>query len=427
MKRAFVIRCRGRFAAPDEPPMPRPAILVVDDSPTILKLVQLVLTKAGHEVATADDGGAGLARARAERPSLILLDYLLPDRDGLEICAELAADESLRTLPVVLMSAKGEELSAKARHLPNVVDAISKPFSPEALLAVVTHVLEKHSGKGVEADPSIPLEITVDAAESVPVEVPVFPSDAALAGRLGAVSIADVYGLLALEGQSGQLTFSRDRTRLRLTLRDGRIYFANAEGVAEEFLLGRFLVEAGELTPAELAAAIEDRRSVPPVTGPSGLLGKYLVDRGLVTPPGLRKAVNLQTAALVFETLRWGNGLFWFEADAPAPLEAEEGAPGLTVDALLMEGFRRVDEWRVIERTVGDFDLIFVRNEERIAAVGRGTLTREEQTVLELVNGRHSVREVIAFSRMGSFDATKMLFRLLQARLIRRRTSPVAT
>jgi CheY-like chemotaxis protein len=407
--------------------MPRHTILVVDDSPTILKLVQLVLTKAGHDVTTADDGAAGLVCARTERPSLILLDYLLPERDGLDICADLAADESLRALPVVLMSARGEELDAKARHLPNVVDAISKPFSPDALLAVVTHVLEKHAGKEREPDPSIPLEITVDVADSAPVELPVFPSHAALAGRLGAVSIADVYGLLALEGQSGQLALSRDHTRLRVTLRDGRVLFASAEGVAEEFLLGRFLVESGELTPAELAAAIEDRRSVPPVTGPSGLLGKYLVDRGLVTPPGLRKAVNLQTAALVFETLRWGSGHFWFDADASAPTEAEEGAPGLAVDALLMEGFRRVDEWRVIERTVGDFDLVFVRNEERVAAVGRGTLSREEQAVLELVNGRHDVREIIAFSRMGSFDATKMLFRLLQARLIRRRTSPVAT
>jgi hypothetical protein len=93
---------------------------------------------------------------------------------------------------------------------------------------------------------------------------------------------------------------------------------------------------------------------------------------------------------------------------------------------MLLEGYRRVDEWRVIAGEISDLDEIFVRNETKIGDLPRGTLTREELGVLDEVDGRQSLREIVRKLRMGSFDVSKMFFRFRRARLIRKRVAPTA-
>src|SRR3954452_20006224 len=105
-------------------------ILIIDDSPTILNVVEVALSKAGFRVATAPSGAAGLALARAaeSKPALILLDYAMPDMDGAACCQALAADRTLASVPVILMVTKGDDLEEKLAKAPNVVDYITKPF-----------------------------------------------------------------------------------------------------------------------------------------------------------------------------------------------------------------------------------------------------------------------------------------------------------
>src|SRR6266545_6740075 len=129
-------------------PMAGETVLVIDDSPTILKVVQLVLTKAGFRVLTASDGEAGLAQARQVRPDLILLDFVMPRMNGYQVCRSLAADSSLRGIPVVLMSAKGDQVGERFVKVMGIVDYITKPFSPEAITAVVQHTIAKYSERG---------------------------------------------------------------------------------------------------------------------------------------------------------------------------------------------------------------------------------------------------------------------------------------
>ncbi|HEX4458644.1 MAG TPA: response regulator, partial [Polyangia bacterium] len=105
-------------------------VLVIDDSPTILKVVQLVLTKAGFSVYTAPDGEEGIARARAERPDLILLDFVMPKMNGYQVCRALAESPELKSIPVVLMSAKGDQVGERFVKVMGIVDYITKPFSP---------------------------------------------------------------------------------------------------------------------------------------------------------------------------------------------------------------------------------------------------------------------------------------------------------
>jgi DNA-binding response OmpR family regulator len=402
-------------------------ILVVDDSPTICKLVELSLTKAGYRVETARTGEGGIEAAQANAPELILLDFLLPDIKGDDVCRAISAQVKLAQVPVIVMSAKGDEIGECFADMPNVMNIISKPFSPEALLAVVTHTFEK-VGKKPGAAPVKGSDSRIDIASLIRGEgkddeegATKLDFDAALAGDLAVISIADVLLLLQDRGYTGTVALSHGRARLDIYLAQGRIDFASAHGAPEEFLLGRFLVSGGHVSEETLGKVIEDRKS----EGSKELLGAYLCARGLMSPTGLRKAMAKQTAALLFESLRWSSGHFSFRIEAELPAVAREAGLELAVDGLILEGLRRVEEWRVIEQEIGDFDMTFVRNEDKLASFGRGQLLREEAVIADLVNGRNTVRDLIQISKMGSYDVTQILFRLLRSKLVRRRVAPV--
>jgi CheY-like chemotaxis protein len=403
-------------------------ILVVDDSPTICKLVELSLTKAGYRVQTSRTGEGGIETAQAHPPDLILLDFLLPDVKGDDVCRAISGNVTLAQVPVIVMSAKGEDIGECFAVMANVKNIISKPFSPEALLAVVTHTLDKAGAKPASpeadggSDSRIDLEVLIpgeakDASEGSE------PRDfgAALAGDLAIVSIADVLLLLQDRGHTGTVNLSRGRARMDIHLGQGRVDFAGAHGVADEFLLGRFLVSGGHLSHKTLTQVLEERRR----DGNTELLGAYLCARGLLAPAGLRKAMAKQTAALVFESLRWGSGRFSFRPLGELPAHVREASLSLPVDGLILEGLRRVEEWRVIEQEIGNFDMTFVRNEDKLASFSRGQLLREEAAIADLVNGKNTVRDIIQISKMGSYDVTQVLFRLLRSKLIRRRVAPM--
>ena len=113
-------------------------ILAIDDSPTILRVVQTVLARAGYTVHTAADGEEGLRLAHELRPDLVLLDFVMPKMNGYQVCRALADAEDTRAIPVVLMSAKGDEVGERFVKVMGSVAYITKPFAPEQLLEVVT-------------------------------------------------------------------------------------------------------------------------------------------------------------------------------------------------------------------------------------------------------------------------------------------------
>jgi hypothetical protein len=86
-----------------------------------------------------------------------------------------------------------------------------------------------------------------------------------------------------------------------------------------------------------------------------------------------------------------------------------------------MEGFRRVDEWRVVEASLGSFDSGLQRDPMAIEALGIERLSRPEKRVLDTIDGERTVREIIAASHLSSFDACRILTQLIEARVVRRR------
>jgi CheY-like chemotaxis protein len=421
--------------------MPGGNLLVIDDSPTVLKVIELALVETGYTVTAASDDDVALALVRERRtlPDLILLDALIPNRDAVEICRRLAADPTLARVPVVVMTAargQGEDLEARFAKAPNVVDYVSKPFSPEALQAVVSHALATAAPAGSPAvlgnatatgramRAAVEEALARSADEAVAEARAFAAAGQALAGDLGTIALSEILEMLGQQSLGGLLRVvdTASNARVEICLRDGRIDLALAVGVAEEFLLGRFVVAEGELAADEVEKVIAERART---TRPP-LFGADLVARGLITPDALIRAMTRQTNELCYEALRWRTGFFQFRRTDELPPTARQAALQINVDRMLLEGYRRVDEWRVIEREIASFDEVFVRNEDKIAAMPRGTFTRDELAVLDQVDGRQSVREVVRKLRMGSFDVSKLFFRLRRTRVLRTRVPPTA-
>lgn len=123
--------------------MGRTKILVIEDEPDILELVEYNLRREGYEVRTASDGEAGLQQARRDVPHLILLDLMLPNIDGLEVCRKLREDSATRAIPIVMVSARGEESDVVLGLELGAEDYVTKPFSPRVLIARVRAVLRR--------------------------------------------------------------------------------------------------------------------------------------------------------------------------------------------------------------------------------------------------------------------------------------------
>jgi two-component system phosphate regulon response regulator PhoB len=116
-------------------------ILVIDDDPDILALLFDTLTGAGHDVRVESDGVAGQAAAIDAPPDLVLLDWMMPQRSGLEVCAHLRTERQMDGIPVVMLTARGTEADIEWGYAAGVDGYIVKPFSPRALVWRVESML----------------------------------------------------------------------------------------------------------------------------------------------------------------------------------------------------------------------------------------------------------------------------------------------
>jgi two-component system phosphate regulon response regulator PhoB len=118
-------------------------VLVVDDEPDIVELVRYHLEKAGIECVHASDGGAALRLVRERRPDVLILDLMLPGMDGLEVCRALRRDPATARLPIIMLTAKAEEVDRVVGLEVGADDYVVKPFSPRELVARVGALLRR--------------------------------------------------------------------------------------------------------------------------------------------------------------------------------------------------------------------------------------------------------------------------------------------
>jgi DNA-binding response OmpR family regulator len=139
-----------------------PRILVVDDEPDAVELIGFNLKSSGFEVITAADGEEALKKAKALLPDLIVLDLMLPEVDGLEVCKILRRDPATSGLPIVMLTAKAAEIDRVLGLELGADDYVTKPFSPRELVLRVKNVLQRRNEHTSKVDRLELGELTID-------------------------------------------------------------------------------------------------------------------------------------------------------------------------------------------------------------------------------------------------------------------------
>jgi DNA-binding response OmpR family regulator len=122
-------------------------ILVVDDEPEAVELVEFNLKQAGFGVTTAADGAEALKKAKAALPALVVLDLMLPEIDGLEVCKLLRRDPATAGIPIIMLTAKATEIDRVLGLELGADDYITKPFSPRELVLRIRKILQRREAK----------------------------------------------------------------------------------------------------------------------------------------------------------------------------------------------------------------------------------------------------------------------------------------
>jgi two-component system phosphate regulon response regulator PhoB len=125
-------------------------ILAVEDEPAILELIGVTLTRAGHQVLRASDAELAQRMIREALPDLVLLDWMLPGASGIELARRLRSDERTRDVPIIMLTARGDEQSKVTGLETGADDYITKPFSPRELVARIKAVLRRRAPQATE-------------------------------------------------------------------------------------------------------------------------------------------------------------------------------------------------------------------------------------------------------------------------------------
>lgn len=142
--------------------MTRTKILIVDDEADIRELVHLNLAREGYEILDCESGEQALSQARAKSPDLIVLDLMLPGIDGLEVCRRLKADPKTACIPVVMLTAKGEDSDVITGLEVGADDYVTKPFSGKVLVARVRRLLRRTTQSADEQETIKVHDLTID-------------------------------------------------------------------------------------------------------------------------------------------------------------------------------------------------------------------------------------------------------------------------
>jgi CheY-like chemotaxis protein len=241
-----------------------PKILAIDDSPTLRKFISKHIGERfpDYTVVLASNGADGIQSALREKPDIILLDYLLPDCKGEEVCLKLAGDESTASIPVILMSSSTPDITRTEGMFPSIKRSMAKPFSPELLCASVNLVLQGESaavpaeetpkpssaGFSPEDAPTVlmgapklqkvslagnkPITRPITTAAPVITATPVAVEMPEACGPIGALSFIDILLMVQAERLTGVLKIESGAANLELFFREGSPVLGTTRDVA---------------------------------------------------------------------------------------------------------------------------------------------------------------------------------------------------
>lgn len=123
-------------------------VAIVEDEPHIVESLRFILSKAGHDIVVADNGDAAIDLVKNESPDVMVLDIMLPQKNGFEVLKWIRSQDEYRALPVLMLTAKGQDKDRNTASSLGVDEFIAKPFSNDEVVDTVNRLLaaERHSG-----------------------------------------------------------------------------------------------------------------------------------------------------------------------------------------------------------------------------------------------------------------------------------------
>jgi len=255
-------------------------ILVIDDSATIRKMVDSHLSQEGYRVVLAQNGEIGIEMAREIKPDLILLDHQLPGTTGLEVCRKIVQYPECRHIPFVVSSTLRKQAYIEYMDVPNVVDSLPKPFTPNLLKMAVANALE--TGAMIIASQTNGTAVPEVVGETDP---------PALSGDFRWLGLREVIDFLNNGRKVGMLEVETDRNRVCFFLKDGRIQGV----VSPSFDPAQIAVQLPQ-NLSELSPLLQFTLSSGTSTRVDGLI--ELMDKKVLDPRMLRTLLRHQAAAL---------------------------------------------------------------------------------------------------------------------------------
>ncbi len=444
-------------------------ILNIDDSPTVQRLIEMILASQGYQVVLASDGEAGIAMAKQEKPEVILVDFVMPKMNGFQVCKALKEDPEFQDTPIILVTSKGDKVGSKFVDVLGITEYFTKPFQPEELLAKIREVIDKRKAAAAQArmprDSRRPLSPAFQPASMqspsgfTPPPPPVYaaaaqssglenivreiagailedfvqnrlpdliraelgrsgaapsgggPTQAGIQGNLASFRIVEVMQMLGLQRQTGRLAIVHQDEEAEIYFREGSVVYATT-GNSTTSGIDSLLKKTCRL--AEEGLKYIER--VAEMTGQP--IDSVLAQERLMDLKTFGDCLKRHTEAAVYKVMSWRDGDFTFERSAPPAFTTQLQ---IKVDDLLLEGARRSDEWTLIQQKIPNFSVVFeamIGNAEELTTRG---MSDTDMKVFALIDGRRTVQEIVDLAGLGDFDVAKSMFILLSVNLIRRR------
>jgi len=375
-------------------------VLVIDDSATIRKLIDTHLSPLGYTIMLAPTAEDGLRLAAESSPDIILLDHQLPGTTGLDVCRQLVGSEKTKSIPVVVSSTLRNRAYAEYSEMPNIVDMLPKPYSPDLLTTTVSNALETGS-----------LIVQSQASGAAVPEVIHAVTESELQGSLKQFKLREVLDFLNNCERKGTLEVESGTTRIWFHLAKGRIQGVTASQVDRERLI-EFLPESlRELAPVlDLASA---RGACAQLDGLVQLLDRKVLDQRL-----LGKLLRCQAALLVFRCFTEDLGQFSFHgSDTTLPLvdrlPLDVSLIALVVDATLSCHKNLLP---------ADDDCVFVRSTTRGQNLDRSGLAPQHMKLLGLLSEPRSLKELLTRTGWTTEEVARVLHGMTLAGAIDRQS-----
>ena len=232
-----------------------------------------------------------------------------------------------------------------------------------------------------------------------------------LQGNLQEFSLPNIFQLVKMSAKSGALTIRREGASGKVFFRDGTISYAYSQ--PQLLPLGERLVKAGSISSAQLKQALAAQKK----SGGAARLGGILLQQGHIDRETLEQAVREQIQDTAFTFFSWSDGEFEFAAEDTPP--EEDVLVEMSVETVIMEGCRRIDEWALIFEQLGSLERVpHLAYGEHVAEEGSLTLTAEEWRVVVHIDGRADINTILRDCGLDRFHGAKVMYSLYSSGLI---------